>query len=117
MTKIRIALLVIILACAFYAGWYVQGLKIQKLKMEIKTLQSVISENQNTINYMEYDCKAKIQMYERRLEDYKAFIKRLQELQNLSGGIYDMGQEQKNDSGGSGEIVDGILDNLNRMFK
>lgn len=115
--KLKVLLYVLLASAIFISAWKIQGLKIEKLKSEIVQLTEINRHNAETVKKMKLEMQNLKSEYESRLKRCVSFATRLQELEKMKGGIYDMGQGQKSDSRGSGELIRGdLLDRLNSMF-
>ena len=101
-------------AMGFKSAWYIQSLKIEKMRLEEKKLQEALKQceganesNLKTISALKLEISKANRLCSARAKLYRHTIKRLQEIDAL---------EPKSEGGNEPNGTDPILLELNRMF-
>jgi len=101
-------------AIGFKSAWYIQGLKIEKVKLEVKKLEEALKQcemanesNLKTISALKLELVKANKLCSARAKVYRQTIKRLQEIDAL---------EPKSEGGNETDSSDPILLELNRLF-
>jgi Mg2+ and Co2+ transporter CorA len=101
-------------AMGFKSAWYIQSLKIEKMRFEAKKLEEAIKQcesanesNLKTIESLKLEISKANRLCSARAKVYRHTIKRLQEIDAL---------EPKSEGGNETNSSDPILLELNRMF-
>jgi len=103
-------------AIGFKSAWYLQGLKIEKIKLEEKKLQEALKQceeanesNLKTISDLKLELSKANRLCSARAKIHRHMIKRLQEIDALEPNPKSEGENETDSS-------DPILLELNRMF-
>ena len=101
-------------AIGFKSAWYIQGLKIEKMRLDAKKLEEALKQceganesNLKTISALKFEVSKANRLCSARVKTYRHTIKRLQEIDAL---------EPKSEGGNETDSSDIILLELNRMF-
>jgi len=101
-------------AIGFKSAWYIQGLKIEKIRLEAKKLEEALKQceganesNLKTIESLKLELSKANRLCSARAKIHRQTIKRLQEIDAL---------EPKSEGGNETYSSDPILLELNRMF-
>jgi len=101
-------------AIGFKSAWYIQGLKIEKMRLDAKKLEEALKQcemanesNLKTISALKFEVSKANRLCSARAKVYRHTIKRLQEIDAL---------EPKSEGGNETNSSDPILLELNRMF-
>ncbi|AIH04467.1 hypothetical protein HL41_07025 [Thermodesulfobacterium commune DSM 2178] len=98
----------------FKSAWYIQSLKIEKMRLEAKKLEEALKQceganesNLKTISALKLDIAKANKLCSARAKVYRHTLKKLQEIDAL---------EPKSEGGNETDSSDPILLELNRMF-
>jgi hypothetical protein len=98
----------------FKSAWYIQGLKIEKMRLDAKKLEEALKQceganesNLKTIESLKFELSKANRLCSARARIYRQTIKKLQEIDAL---------EVKSEGGNETYSSDPILLELNRMF-
>jgi Mg2+ and Co2+ transporter CorA len=101
-------------AIGFKSAWYIQGLKIEKIRLEAKKLEEALKQceganesNLKTIESLKLELSKANRLCSARAKIHRQTLKRLQEIDAL---------EPKSEGGNETYSSDPILLELNRMF-
>jgi hypothetical protein len=101
-------------AIGFKSAWYIQGLKIEKMRLDAKKLEEALKQceganesNLKTIESLKFELSKANRLCNARTRIYRQTIKKLQEIDAL---------EPKSEGGNETYSSDPILFDLNRMF-
>jgi len=101
-------------AIGFKSAWYIQGLKIEKIRLDAKKLEEALKQceganesNLKTIESLKLELSKANRLCSARAKIHRQTLKRLQEIDAL---------EPKSEGGNETNSSDPILLELNRMF-
>lgn len=101
-------------AIGFKSAWYIQGLKIEKIRLDAKKLEEALKQceganesNLKTIESLKLELSKANRLCSARAKIHRQTLKRLQEIDAL---------EPKSEGGNETYSSDPILLELNRMF-
>jgi len=105
-------------AIGFKSAWYIQGLKIEKIRLDAKKLEEALKQceganesNLKTIESLKLELSKANRLCSARTRIYRQTLKRLQEIDALEPNVLETKSE-----GGNETYSDSILFELNRMF-
>ena len=106
-------------AIGFKSAWYIQGLKIEKIRLDAKKLEEALKQceganesNLKTIEYLKLELSKANRLCSARVKIHRQTLKRLQEIDALEPNAL----EPKSEGGNETYSSDHILLELNRMF-
>jgi len=106
-------------AIGFKSAWYIQGLKIEKIRLDAKKLEEALKQceganesNLKTIESLKLELSKANRLCSARAKIHRQTLKRLQEIDALEPNAL----EPKSEGGNETDSSDPILLELNRMF-